>query len=182
MVRAVSATTTAWRYRGKSYFGTNGINIIDAIWVSDSLSGYPAGATSTTRFWRVRTLWPDYWALYVLYPISNSPRHLPSFANIDQWLTGARNIINGRGGLYNPGSGILVDLVTKNEVEMQTAIVQSQFLDVTDPAHWAYYYIYALYATGITKDTGMDYWPDDPDEGHVCIYYGAKYAIPLAVA
>jgi hypothetical protein len=99
------------------------LNIIDAIWVShSSLSGYP---TSTT--YRADQILAsqdpvalDYWAAkYILYPISNSPRHFPTPGGIvDGWLTSARDIINGRGGLSDPGSGILVDTVTKNEGEM----------------------------------------------------------------
>jgi hypothetical protein len=42
----------------------------------------------------------------------------PFGAGGNQWLTDAANIINARGGLYNPNSGILVDRVTKNEMEM----------------------------------------------------------------
>ncbi|OGW56065.1 MAG: hypothetical protein A2Y81_00915 [Nitrospirae bacterium RBG_13_43_8] len=53
-----------------------------------------------------------------MYPISKNPRHLPTFHGIDEWLTGARDIINSRGGLYNSDSSILVDTVTKNKNEM----------------------------------------------------------------
>jgi hypothetical protein len=61
----------------------------------------------------------DYWAAkYVLYPIDSNPRHHPDFPGIAQWLTSARDIINLRGGLYKPESGILIGSVTKNEGEM----------------------------------------------------------------
>jgi hypothetical protein len=61
----------------------------------------------------------DYWAAkYILYPIDNNSRHHPNFSGIDQWLTSARDIINLRGGLYKPESGILIGSVTKTEAEM----------------------------------------------------------------
>jgi hypothetical protein len=99
------------------------LNIVDATWVSfSSITGYPSGTT-----YRANQILAsqdpvalDYWAAkYILYPISNNPRHLPSFSGIDQWLTSACNTING-GVLYNPNSGIMVDKVTKNEGEMLT--------------------------------------------------------------
>jgi hypothetical protein len=95
------------------------LNILDAIWVSHaSLSGYPAEATH-----RANQLLAgqdpvalDYWAAkYILYPIDNNPRHLPTFPRIKRWLTAAANMINGRGGLADPAGGILVDRVTSNE-------------------------------------------------------------------
>jgi hypothetical protein len=99
------------------------LNIIDAIWVSfSSLSGYPANTTYQAN--QILACQDpvalDYWASkYVLYPISNNSRHLPNpGSNIDGWLTSARDIINGRGGLYDPDSGILIETVTKNEQQM----------------------------------------------------------------
>jgi uncharacterized protein (DUF362 family) len=99
------------------------LNIIDAIWVSfSSLSGYPANTTYPTN--QILACQDpvalDYWASkYILYPVSNNSRHLPSpGGNIDGWLTNARDIINGGGGLYDPDSGILIETVTKNEQEM----------------------------------------------------------------
>jgi len=98
------------------------LNIIDAIWVSfASLAGYPSSTTHRANQ-IVASQDPvalDTWASkYILYPISNSPRHLPTFSGVDAWLTAARDVINSRGGLYRPDSGIMVDLVTKNEGEM----------------------------------------------------------------
>jgi Domain of unknown function (DUF362) len=99
------------------------LNIIDATWVSfSSLSGYPANTTYQAN--QILACQDpvalDYWASkYVLYPISNNSRHLPNpGGNIDGWLTNARDIINGRGGLYDPDSGILIETVTKNEQQM----------------------------------------------------------------
>jgi hypothetical protein len=100
------------------------LNIIDAIWVShSSLSGYPESTT-----FRANQLLAsqdpvalDYSAAkYILHPVSRNSRHLPSFPGIDQWLSNARDTINGRGGLYNLNSGILVGSVTKDEAEMVT--------------------------------------------------------------
>lgn len=103
------------------------LNIIDAIWVSHkSLSGYPA----TTTFQANQLLAGqdpvalDYFAAkHILYPIDNNPRHHPDFLAIDDWLTDAQAIINGRGGLYDPANGIQVGQVTKNEAEM--AVIQA---------------------------------------------------------
>jgi hypothetical protein len=102
------------------------LNIIDAIWVShSSLAGYPGN--TTVRLNQVLASQDpvalDYWAAkYILYPIDNNSRHHPAFSGIDQWLTGARDTINGRGGLSNPAAGITVSQVTKNEAEMAALI------------------------------------------------------------
>jgi hypothetical protein len=106
------------------------LNIIDAVWVSHSaLAGYPATATARANqiLASQDPVALDYWAAkYILYPISNNPRHFPTSGGIvDGWLTGAQNTINGRGGLHDPGSGILVDRVTKNEASMQVFTSQS---------------------------------------------------------
>ncbi len=97
------------------------LNIIDATWVSfSSITGYPS--TTTHRANQILASQDpvalDYWAAkYIFYPITANPRHLPTFSGIDQWLTSAREVING-GSLYNPDSGIMVDKVTKIEGEM----------------------------------------------------------------
>jgi hypothetical protein len=107
------------------------LNIIDAIWIShSSLAGYPA--TTTHRSNQVLASQDpvalDYWAAkYVLYPVDNNSRHHPAFPGIDQWLTGARDTINGRGGLNDPNAGITVSQVTKNEDEMLT-LMRSVFV------------------------------------------------------
>jgi hypothetical protein len=98
------------------------LNIIDAIWVSfSSLAGYPSSTTHRANQ-IVASQDPvalDCWASkYVLYPISKSSRHLPTFSGVDSWLTAARDVINARGGLYRLDSGIMVDRVTKDEEEM----------------------------------------------------------------
>ena len=85
------------------------LNIIDATWVSyASITGYPANTT-----YRANQILAsqdpvalDYFAAkYVLYPIDKNPRHHPTFSGIDQWLTQARDTINGRGGLNSPNGG-----------------------------------------------------------------------------
>jgi hypothetical protein len=112
------------------------LNIIDAIWVSHgSLSGYP-GSTTFRANQILAGQDPvalDYWATkYILYPKTKLPNHLPSYSVIDQWLTQARDIINTRGGLYDPDGGILVDQVTKNEGEM---VAHTRSL-ASNYAHW----------------------------------------------
>lgn len=110
------------------------LNIIDAIWVShSSLTGYPENTTSHANqiLASQDPVALDYIAAkYILYPISNNSRHLPEFPGIDQWLSGALNMINGRGGLYNPNAGILIHGVTKTEGEM--AVFTAPGLDTTE--------------------------------------------------
>jgi hypothetical protein len=101
------------------------LNIIDAIWVSfSSLSGYPAAATfrASQILASQDPVALDYWAAkHILYPITQDSRHLPApGGTIDRWLTAARGIINGRGGLYDPDGGILVEAATKDEQQMAT--------------------------------------------------------------
>jgi|GEM_PF-1807204 len=100
------------------------LNILDAIWVSQSsLKGYPE---ETTR--RVNQLLAsqdpvalDYWAAkYILYPIDADHRHHPDYPGIDVWLKDAENRINMRGGLTDPNGIVLVNRVTKNE-DLMTA-------------------------------------------------------------
>lgn len=107
------------------------LNIVDATWVSyTSLSGYPAGAT-----YRANQILAsqdpvalDYWASkYILYPIDNNSRHHPGFSGIEKWLTDARDIINGRGGLYNLLSGIQVGQVTRDENQMSVVELSIPF-------------------------------------------------------
>lgn len=98
------------------------LNVIDAIWVShSSLTGYPANTTSRSNeiLASQDPVALDYWAAkYILHPIDSNARHHPDFPGIAQWLTSARDIINTRGGLYKPESGILIGSVTRNEAEM----------------------------------------------------------------
>jgi hypothetical protein len=99
------------------------LNIIDAIWVSHTeLKGYPAGATfrANQLLASQDPVAADYWAAkYILYPVDSNFRHHPDFAGVRRWLDQARNTINNRGGLLDPGKGVLVGRVTRNESEMR---------------------------------------------------------------
>jgi Domain of unknown function (DUF362) len=98
------------------------LNIIDAIWVSHlALKGYPASATFQARQLLASQdpVAADYWAAkYILYPIDHNPRHRPSATAVRTWLIQALDIINRRGGLYDPAAGIRVGKVTKSEASM----------------------------------------------------------------
>ena len=98
------------------------LNIIDAIWVSHaSITGYPENTT-----FRANTLVAgqdpvalDYWAAkYVLYPIDNNTRHLPTFPGVNHWLVQARDTINNRGGLYKPSMGLQIARAQMSESRM----------------------------------------------------------------
>lgn len=98
------------------------LNLLDAIWVSHrAVAGYPEDAT-----FRANQLLAsqdpvalDYWAAkYILYPIDGNTQHLPEFSAVSEWLTVAQQVINDRGGLYDPDAGILVGQVTRDESEM----------------------------------------------------------------
>jgi len=99
------------------------LNIVDAIWVShSSLIGYPAEMTFRANLIAASQdpVALDYWAAkYILYPINDNPRHHPDYAGVDTWLTGARDLINGRGGFDQADRGIQVRTVTKSESEMR---------------------------------------------------------------
>lgn len=110
------------------------LNIIDAIWVSHgSLGGYPK-ATTTRINQIIASQDPvalDHWAAkYILYPINGNQRHHPSFPGILTWLNSAELTINGIRSLYDPGNGILIQNVTKDETKMvayELAIAPSTF-------------------------------------------------------
>jgi hypothetical protein len=105
------------------------LNIIDAIWVSHrSLKGYPAGTTfrANQLLASQDPVAADFWAAkYILYPVDGNFRHHPDFSGVDRWLVRARDTINGRGGLLNPGKGIRVDRVTKEEAEIRIRTCQA---------------------------------------------------------
>jgi uncharacterized protein (DUF362 family) len=132
----LSMTTDTNTYQKRHYAGlgetcgkmmvsvrTPVLNIVDAIWVSQGeLSGYPEAAT--TRVNRLAASQDpvalDYWtAKNILYPIDENPRHHPDFAGIRAWLDAGRDLINERGGLWNPKGGIRVDRVTSDEALMR---------------------------------------------------------------
>jgi uncharacterized repeat protein (TIGR02543 family) len=99
------------------------LNILDAVWVSHgALKGYPEEATR--RLNRVAASQDpvalDRWAAQdILYPIDRNSRHHPDHPNIRAWLTAARDTINARGGLADPGSGIVVGRVTDRADEVR---------------------------------------------------------------
>ena len=99
------------------------LNIVDAIWVSQtSLTGYPASTTFRANQ-IVAGQDPvalDYWAAkYILFPVDNNPRHHPDYTGVDAWLTGSRDLINGRGGFLQADRGIQIRTVTKTESEIR---------------------------------------------------------------
>ncbi|MBN1223165.1 MAG: DUF362 domain-containing protein [Candidatus Aminicenantes bacterium] len=106
------------------------LNILDAVWVSHaSLKGYPSETTH-----RVNQILAgqdpvalDYWAAkYILYPIDSNPRHHPDYPGIQLWLEGAKNRINGRGGLQDPHGIVIVSKVTKEEDRMSVHVRQAK--------------------------------------------------------
>jgi hypothetical protein len=107
------------------------LNIIDAIWVSHlSIKGYPADTTFRANMLLASQdpVALDYWAAkYMLYPIDFNNRHHPDYSGILTWLSGAEQIINQRGGLYNPEAGILAGPVTKNETQMETFVYEGEY-------------------------------------------------------
>lgn len=99
------------------------LHIVDAIWVSHkSLTGYPAEMTFRANqvLASQDPVALDHWAAkHVLYPHDNNGRHHPDFAGIAAWLEEARDTINHRGGIFDPGQGIRVGNVTRDEAAMQ---------------------------------------------------------------
>jgi hypothetical protein len=156
------------------------LNIIDAIWVSfSSLSGYPADATfqASQILASQDPVALDYWAAkYIFYPISQDSRHLPApGGTIDKWLTAARDIINGGGGLYDSDGGIFIEAVTKDEQQMSTQVfIFSDTVSTPDApqgsANGLNGIIYTYTAAGSISSTGnpVQYlfdWGDGTDSG-----------------
>lgn len=111
------------------------LNIIDAIWVSQSsLKGYPEEKTFRANqvLASQDPVALDYWAAkYILFPVDNNSRHHPDFSGIDKWLTDACDVINRRGGLYNPDNAIMVEQVTKDEKRMRMYSYSAElFIDI----------------------------------------------------
>jgi hypothetical protein len=99
------------------------LHVIDAIWVSHrAIGGYPEAKTFRANqiLASQDPVALDYWAAKnVLYPIDRNRRHHPDFAGIETWLAAAQQIINDRGGIFNPERGIRVGHVTHSESNMQ---------------------------------------------------------------
>jgi len=107
------------------------LNILDAIWVShNSLAGYPASETFNAGQIAASQdpLALDAWACRnILYAYDRYPSHNPDNAAITKWMTDAASIINGRGGLYNPGRCIFAGEATFREENM--LVFQSRTFD-----------------------------------------------------
>jgi hypothetical protein len=110
------------------------LNIIDAIWVSHtSLTGYPENTTFRANqiLASQDPVALDYWAAkHIIHPIDQNLRHHPDFTGIDRWLTDASHAINSRGGLKDMKKGISIDLVTKEEQNMQILECDSQSIEI----------------------------------------------------
>lgn len=98
------------------------LNILDCIWVSySSLTGYPPSTTSRQNL-LVASQDPvalDYYAgRNILYPLSKSPYHLPTFEGVAKWLSQAETIINSS-PVYSTENKIFIRKVTKDEARMK---------------------------------------------------------------
>lgn len=98
------------------------LNILDCIWVSyASLTGYPSSTTSRQNL-LVASQDPvalDYYAgKNILYPLSKSPYHLPTYEGVSRWLSQAEAVINSS-SVYSPESRIFIRRVTKDEARMK---------------------------------------------------------------
>ncbi len=109
------------------------LNILDCIWVSfSSLTGYPPSTTFRQNL-IVASQDPvalDYYAgKYILYPLSKSPYHLPTYEGVARWLSSAEKIINS-GSVYSPQNRIFIRKVTSKETRMKVYVSQlnSQYI------------------------------------------------------
>ncbi len=98
------------------------LNILDCIWVSYfSLTGYPPSTTSRQNL-LVASQDPvalDYYAgKNILYPLSKSPYHLPTYEGVARWLSQAETVINSS-PVYSPENRIFIRKVTKDEARMK---------------------------------------------------------------
>jgi hypothetical protein len=80
------------------------LNVLDCIWVTQvAWAGYPP--EKTTRLDQllasVDPIALDYWAAkHLLYPIDNNDEHHPDkFADLRNYLTQAKDVINSEGGI-----------------------------------------------------------------------------------
>ncbi len=98
------------------------LNILDCIWVSySSLTGYPPSTTSRQNL-LVASQDPvalDYYAgKNILYPLSKSPYHLPTYEGVARWLSQAEKVINSS-PVYSLENRIFIRKVTKDEARMK---------------------------------------------------------------
>lgn len=103
------------------------LNILDCIWVSyASLTGYPPSTTSRQNL-LVASQDPvalDYYAgKNILYPLSKSPFHLPTYEGVSRWLSQAETVINSS-PIYSLENRIFIRRVTKDEARMKIYIAK----------------------------------------------------------
>lgn len=98
------------------------LNILDCIWVShSSLKGYPPSTTSRQNL-LVASQDPvalDYYAgKNILYPLTKSSYHLPTYEGVAKWLSQAETIINSS-PVYSTENKIFIRKVTIDEARMK---------------------------------------------------------------
>lgn len=98
------------------------LNILDCIWVSySSLTGYPPSTTSRQNILLASQdpVALDYYAgKSILYPLSKSPYHLPTYEGVSRWLSQAEAILNSS-SIYSPEKRIFLRKVTRDEGRMK---------------------------------------------------------------
>ncbi len=98
------------------------LNILDCIWVSySSLTGYPPSTTSRQNILLASQdpVALDYYAgKNILYPLSKSPYHLPTYEGVSRWLSQAEAVINSS-SIYSNENRIFLRKVTKDEARMK---------------------------------------------------------------
>jgi uncharacterized protein (DUF362 family) len=98
------------------------LNILDCIWVSySSLTGYPPSTTSRQNILLASQdpVALDYYAgKNILYPLSKSPYHLPTYGGVSKWLSQAEAVINSS-SVYSTENRIFLRKVTRDEARMK---------------------------------------------------------------
>jgi hypothetical protein len=98
------------------------LNILDCIWVSySSLTGYPPSTTSRQNILLASqdSVALDYYAgKNILYPLSKSPYHLPTYGGVSKWLSQAEAVINSS-SVYSTENRIFLRKVTRDEARMK---------------------------------------------------------------
>lgn len=98
------------------------LNILDCIWVShSSLTGYPPSTTSRQNILLASQdpVALDYYAgKSILYPLSKSPYHLPTYEGVSRWLSQAEAILN-LSSVYSIKNRIFLRKVTRDEARMK---------------------------------------------------------------
>ncbi len=98
------------------------LNILDCIWVSySSLTGYPPSTTSRQNILLASQdpVALDYYAgKNILYPLSKSPYHLPTYEGVSRWLSQAEAVLNSS-PVYSTEKRIFLRKVTRDEARMK---------------------------------------------------------------